>query len=269
MNISSQGFANQYANNLQILQGNNMLYMNQIGSGHKFQKPSDAPSDTSMVLHVQTSRMQISQCLKNSAYDKGLANITSQTIEKMMEVNSDIGAYSVQYSSLNTESLLGIRSTIDGLLEQMVDLANSKQMDTYLFAGNKLAQQPFNVVRDGTTHRIESVTYAGGDAANTFSIGPSLSLNPLTEVAENKQIKTALDNLLALRNAFYKEPPESDEIRMLGNKVNQDNETIFSNIMGTLGAKLTRIEHAEQQINLFRRTWKKFPLNTQILTLQT
>ena len=255
MNISSQGFANQYANNLQILQGNNLLYMNQIGSGHKFQKPSDAPSDTSMVLHVQTSRMQISQCLKNSSYAKGLANITSQTIEKMMEVNSDIGAYSVQYSSLNTEALLGIRSTIDGLFEQMVDLANSKQMDTYLFSGNKLMQQPFNVVRNATTHRIESVTYAGGDASNTFSIGPSLSLNPLTEVTE--QIKTALDNLLALRDAFYKEPPESDEIRTLGDKVNQDNETIFSDIMGTLGAKLTRIEHAEQQNQFIQEDLEK------------
>ena len=257
MNISSQGFANQYANNLQILQGNNLHYMNQIGSGHKFQKPSDAPSDTSMVLHVQTSRMQISQCVKNSSYAKGLANITSQTIEKMMEVNSDIGAYSVQYSSLNTEALKGIRSTIDGLLEQMDDLANSKQMDTYLFGGNKLMQQPFNVVRDGTTHRIESVTYEGGDDANTFSIGPSLSLNPLTEVAENRQIKTALDNLLALRNVFYKEPPESDEIRTLGDKVNQDNETIFSDIMGTLGAKLTRIEHAEQQNQFIQEDLEK------------
>ena len=120
MNISSQGFANQYANNLQTLQGNNLYYMNQIGSGHKFQKPSDAPSDTSMILRVQTSRLQIGQCLKNSAYAEGLANIAAQTIEKMMEVNSDIGAYSVQYSTLNMDGLQGIRSTINGLLEQMV-----------------------------------------------------------------------------------------------------------------------------------------------------
>lgn len=246
MNISSQGFANQYANNLQTLQGNNLYYMNQIGSGHKFQKPSDAPSDTSMVLRVQTSRLQIGQCLKNGAYAEGLANIAAQTIEKMMEVNSDIGAYSVQYSSLNTDGLQGIRSTINGLLEQMVDLANSKQMDTYLFSGNKLVQPPFNVTRDDR-QRITAVNYVGGDEANSFSIGPSLSLNPLTEVAENKQIKTALDNLLALRDAFYGEPPDANVIRTLGNRVNQDNETIFSDILGTLGAKLTRIDHAEHQ----------------------
>ena len=247
MNISSQGFANQYTHNLQTLQTNNLHYMNQIGSGHKFQTPSEAPSDASVVLRAQTSRMQISQCLKNGSYANGLANIASQTIEKMMEVNSDIGAYSVQYSSLNTDALEGIRSTIDGLLEQMVDLGNSKQMDTFLFGGTKLTQEPFDIKRDPVTHRITKIDYVGGNDANTFSIGPNLSLNPLTEATENKQIKTALDNLLALRNAFYEEPPDSDKIRTLGNIVNQNNETIFSDIMGTLGAKLTRIEHAEQQ----------------------
>lgn len=246
MNISSQGFANQYANSLQTLQGNNLYYMSQIGSGHKFQKPSDAPSDTSMILRVQTSRLQIGQCLKNGAHAEGLANIAAQTIEKMMEVNSDIGAYSVQYSTLNTDGLQGIRGTINGLLEQMIDLANSKQMDTYLFSGDKLMQQPFEVTRDGT-QRIIAVNYVGGDGVNAFSIGPSLSLNPLTEAAENKQIKAALDNLLTLRDAFYKEPPDANEVRALGNKVNQDNETTFSDILGTLGAKLTRIDHAEHQ----------------------
>ena len=48
-----------------------------------------------------------------------------------------LSAYSVQYSSLNHDALIGIRCTIDGLLEQMVDLINTKQMDTYLFGGNK------------------------------------------------------------------------------------------------------------------------------------
>ena len=66
-----------------------------------------------------------------------------------------------------------------------------------------------------------------------------------------------MDNLLALRDAFYKEPPVSDEIRTLGDKVNQDNETIFSDIMGTLGAKLTRIEHAEQQNQFIQEDLEK------------
>ncbi len=247
MNISSQGFANQYINNLQILQTNNLYYMNQTGSGHKFQTPSEAPSDASMVLRAQTSRMQIGQCLKNGAYAQGLANIASQTIEKMMENNSDIGAYSVQYSSLNVDALKNIRSTIDGLLDQMVNLANTKQMDTFLFGGNKLTQEPFKVSRDEVTNRIDKIEYVGGEDVNTFSIGPNLSLNPLTEASENEQIKAALDNLLALRDAFYEEPPDSNKVRILGNSVNQDNETIFADILGSLGAKLTRIEHAEQQ----------------------
>ena len=211
------------------------------------QKPSDDPSSASALIRVQSHRMEISQCLRNSAYARSLTDISAQTIERMMEVNTDIGAYSVQYSSLNHDALMGIRSTIDGLLEQMVDLINTKQMDTYLFGGNKLTEKPFAITRDPDTQRIASVQYVGGTGNNMYAISPSIELNSLTDVAENQKMKTALDNLLALRNAFYEDPPNLSDIQTLGQRVNQDNQTIFSDILGSLGAKLTRIEHAEQQ----------------------
>ncbi|MGX8717151.1 MAG: hypothetical protein ACSW8C_04145 [bacterium] len=247
MNISSQGFANQYSRDLQVLQSNNLKYIECVSTGHQMQKPSDDPSSASALIRVQTHRMEISQCLRNSAYARSLTDISAQTIEKMMEVNTDIGAYSVQYSSLNRDALVGIRSTIDGLLEQMVDLLNTKQMDTYLFGGNKLSEKPFEVTRDPDTQRIVSVQYVGSTTNNTYAISPSIELNSLTDAAENQKMKTALDNLLALRNAFYQEPPDVEDIQALGQTVNQDNQTIFADILGNLGAKLTRIEHAEQQ----------------------
>ena len=247
MNISSQGFANQYCRDLQVLQSNNLKYIERVSTGHQMQKPSDDPSSASALIRVQSHRMEISQCLRNSAYARSLTDISAQTIEKMMEVNTDIGAYSVQYSSLNTDALMGIRSTIDGLLEQMVDLVNTKQMDTYLFGGNKLAEKPFEVTRDPDTQRIVSVQYVGSTTNNTYAISPSIELNSLTDATENQRMKTALDNLLALRNAFYEDPPNVENIQALGQTVNQDNQTIFADILGNLGAKLTRIEHAEQQ----------------------
>ena len=247
MNISSQGFANQYSRDLQVLQSNNLKYIERVSTGHQMQKPSDDPSSASALIRVQTHRMEISQCLRNSAYARSLTDISAQTIEKMMEVNTNIGAHSVQYSSLNRDALVGIRSTIDGLLEQMVDLLNTKQMDTYLFGGNKLSEKPFEVTRDPDTQRIVSVQYVGSTTNNTYAISPSIELNSLTDASENQKMKTALDNLLALRNAFYEDPPNVENIQALGQTVNQDNQTIFADILGNLGAKLTRIEHAEQQ----------------------
>ena len=247
MNISSQGFANQYSSNLQTLQGNNLKYIERVSTGHSMQKPSDDPSSASALIRVQAHRMEIAQCSRNSAYARSLTDISAQTIERMMEVNTDIGAYSVQYSSLNHDALLGIRSTIDGLLEQMVDLINTKQMDTYLFGGNKLTEKPFAVTRDPDTQRITSIQYVGSTSNNMYAISPSIELNSLTDAAENQKMKTALDNLLALRDAFYEEPPNLSDIQTLGQTVNQDNQTIFADILGNLGAKLTRIDHAEQQ----------------------
>lgn len=247
MNISSQGFANRYSRNLQVLQNNNLKYIERIGTGHNIQKPSDDPTSASALIRVQSHRMEIAQCLKNSAHARSLTDISAQTIEKMMEVNTDIGAYSVQYSSLNPDALLGIRSTIDGLLEQMLDWVNSKQMDTYLFGGNKLTERPFEVTRDPSTQRIVSITYTGSMDDNKTLISPGIEMNALTDATENQKIKDALDHLLALRNAFYEDPPNASAIQSLGKQVNQDNQTIFTDILGTLGAKLTRIEHAEQQ----------------------
>lgn len=247
MNISSQGFANRYSRDLQVLQSNNLKYIERVSTGHGMQKPSDDPSSASALIRVQSYRMEISQCLKNSARVRSLTDISAQTIEKMMEVNTDIGTYSVQYSSLNQDALLGIRSTIDGLLNQMIDLVNTKQMDTYLFSGNKLTDKPFEVTRDPDTQYITKIDYIGSMNDNVYLISPGIQLNALTDASENQKIKTALDNLLALRDAFYEDPPNVSNIQSLGQKVNQDNQTIFADILGTLGAKLTRIEHAEQQ----------------------
>ena len=257
MNISSQGFANKFSDNIQILQRNNLQYMERISTGHNLQKPSDNPSSASSLIRVQSNRMEIGQCLKNAAHAHSLTDISAQTIEKMVSVNTDIGAYSVQYSSLNMDALQGIRSTIDGLLEQMVDLANSKQMDTFLFGGNRLTDPPFSVTRDPQTNRITQISYNGSTENNLTPIAPNISLNVLTEASENQQIKTALDNLLALREAFYADPPDAGAIQALGTKVNKDNSTIFTDILGTLGAKLTRIDHAEQQCQFVNEDLEK------------
>ncbi len=50
-----------------------------------------------------------------------------------------------------------------------------------------------------------------------------------------------------MRNAFFENPPNAEEILEKGKAVIKDNEAIFSDILGNLGAKATRIEHADQQ----------------------
>ena len=247
MNISSRGFANQFNSQLQVLQAQNLQYMTKLGSGHKFQKASEAPTEASSVFRVQSSRMELGQCIKNGTYARSLTDISAQVIEKMMEVNGEVGAYSVEFSELNRDALEGIRSTINGFLEQMVDYANTQQMGTYLFSANAVTEQPFKVIRDEHTQQIKNVQYKGGEANNCFSIGPTVEMNPLTDAQENRQLEDVIKNLIEMRNAFFENPPNSEKILETGKAVIKDNETIFSDILGSLGAKATRIEHADQQ----------------------
>ena len=249
MNISSQGFANRISDTLQMLQSNNLQYIEKISTGRKVQAPSDDPSASSCLLRIQSACMQMNQCLKNCAYSRSLSDISAQTVEKLMDLNSTIGAYSVQFSSLNRDGLQGVRSTINNLLEQVVDLANTQQMGIYIFAGNKPSVKPFEVTRDANG-RIATVNYVGGNSDNTISIAPGLSLNPVADASENTQIRVAINRLIELKNAFFADPPDEATVQARGRAVNQFNETIFADLIGTLGAKATRIEYAERQNEL-------------------
>lgn len=249
MNISNQGFTTLLLDNIQRLQTNQLQWMTQMGTGQKIQVPSDSPETAAILFQLQEDQTSLEQFQKNVAYAKSMTEGAYAGIERLTQLNTDLGTYTVKVSSLDKVSLPSLRNTINGYLEQAIIEANSKYLDRYLFAGSKTDTVPFTVDRneDG---KVTSVHYNGStatDPENEFFIAPGVRINPVTDGNENEKILDILNSFLALRDAFDQEPPDIQGIQSLGEDIVKNNEESLINTMGSLGAKMTRVQHANDQ----------------------
>ena len=249
MNISNQGFSTLLMDNIQRLQSNQLKWMTQMGTGQKFQVPSESPDVSSVLLQFQTEKSSLSQFQKNVAHGRSIAEGAYASIERIQTINAELGAYAVKTSGIDASTLPAMKSTINGFLEQAVTEANSKYLDRYLFSGTKLDTAPFSVTRDADG-RITAIQYDGSPSTeedNEFFIANGIKINPVTDAIENEKILDILNNFLELNNAFHQEPPDVTAIKAAGDNIIKDNENEIVDLMGSIGSKLSKIESADDQ----------------------
>lgn len=245
MNVSSLGFSNQFIEHVQSLQRRQLHCMQTIASGRTFQNVSDSPAVTASLLKIQGEQSQVSQYKQNLLQAKSLIDETYSSVEQLYQLNVEMGVLATQYSDLNKAALPALQNDFNNLLEQCLHVANVKHLNQYLFAGDKLSTQPFNVDRDDG--QITDVSYVGSETVNTIAVGTNTSLNPVAEPDENKEILTVLKNLVALQKELNQPNLDNERIRTLSQTVNSSNENALINIMGNLSAKMISLDHLEQQ----------------------
>ncbi len=147
----------------------------QLSSGRRLLKPSDDPSSIRPALDARAGRRQLEQVKKNAE----LASSELGTAEGILRNASDIVsraqeiAVSGANGTLNQSDRNGLAIEVDGLLKQLVSLANSRGLSGHLFGGGLRNSAPFEEVEtaDGTV-----VVYRGDGATSSVDLGDSLEL---------------------------------------------------------------------------------------------
>jgi flagellar hook-associated protein 3 FlgL len=89
---------------------------------------------------------------------------------------------------------------IDQLIEQGLNVANTKLRGAYLFAGDAPDNPAFTATR--TDGKISAVTYAGSLNESPIRIGEDTEIKVGATVDENKGVAQLLNKLVDLRNAM-------------------------------------------------------------------
>jgi len=138
-----------------------------LATGNKLITPSDDPIDAAIALRLTQSLEQQDQLLKNLRYGEGFLDATDQAVSQLGELLNEAASL----ASENANSLTGAEQRaaaaqlVDGLIDQLVAVANTRYQDTYLFAGRRTTQLPFE--RTG-----EGVEYSGGADHMEIQIDP-------------------------------------------------------------------------------------------------
>jgi flagellar hook-associated protein 3 FlgL len=176
MRVTSSSFPRLLGNQLTELATKQARLQAQAGTGQRFSISSEDPRSMRTVMDLQSEIKSLGQ------YDKNIARLrdtldTSYTVTSHLKKVSDrANEIATLAEGIRTDDELGAYANeIDQLIDQGVQLANSRHQGTYLFAGTDNQAAPFVSNRDASG-KITSVQYNGSTSVAEIEIDQGVSL---------------------------------------------------------------------------------------------
>lgn len=137
MRISQGMISNNMLKNISSSYGNLNKYMNQFSTGKKITKPSDDPVVAMKGMNYRSQLSNIKQYERNLGEVNNWLNNADEAMHEVTEMLHRINDLTLQAANgtNDTDDRMNIAKEIDQLIDQMVNLANTRVNDKYLFNG--------------------------------------------------------------------------------------------------------------------------------------
>jgi flagellar hook-associated protein 3 FlgL len=152
-----------------------MKLQEQASSGDRINRPSDDPSASYRVLTLGSEGASLENYISNLGDMSNTLGTSSSTIQQMVSVINQVKVNITQVTSgvYDQQSRDRTAESVNDMLEQMLQLANTKYNGQYLFGGSNTSSAPFAAQR--TNGKITAVTYQGGEESRSVEVAPGVS----------------------------------------------------------------------------------------------
>jgi len=207
MRISSQTVSDSIVRQIQQLGNQQAKLQTQVATGQRIFKPEDDPSAVGRVLNLESESRALQQYSRNVDRALELSQATYASIQQFKKVSdraSELGTLGA--GVLGGDASAAYASEVDQLIEQALQLGNSKLRNDYLFAGTATDAPPYTATRDADG-RITGVTYDGNTDQAAIILSEATSIAPGSTGATNEGLRDYLNDLVALRDALLVNDP--------------------------------------------------------------
>lgn len=183
MRVSMPTIFNHIQANLQKLAEDLQRVNLSIASGRKYQGISDHPLDVGEIMGLQTEASQMAQFQRNLETGKHWLAATEDTLQKINEIVQEAMALANQMATgtYNAAQRLAAARQVQGYLEEIMQLGNTRFQDQYLLSGYKtdtppfaigdwLIQEPVLRLQPGSTGAVTVSGSYTGVASRTYSV---------------------------------------------------------------------------------------------------
>jgi flagellar hook-associated protein 3 FlgL len=148
---------------------------NIVSSGKRISNLSDDPVGLVNVLGLRASLENVDQMTRNIGMARTWLNAGESSLTQIEDILSELKSLAVQMSSSNTGSTERsiAAGTVDGLMRQVLALANTEVGGRYIFAGTDTDAVPFSL--DDESDPTE-VRYTGNGTAFATKIGKDITV---------------------------------------------------------------------------------------------
>jgi flagellar hook-associated protein 3 FlgL len=247
MRVPTRSISETAITQLQKLGAQQAQLQKQVATNQRIFLPSDDPAAIGRMLTIDNEQNQIGQFKRNINVASNLAQASYAGLKGLNGLASRAGELATLGAGvLSPEAAAAYGAEVDQVLEQALQLGNTRFGTDYLYAGNALDAAPFTVTRDGAGH-VTAAAYAGGTAGASIRLSETASIDPRTGAATNLGIRDFINQLVALRDALNAN--DGAAVSVAGAGIEAATDPLYAAISEN-GAIQLRIEVAQSQQSL-------------------
>lgn len=218
----------------------------QLGTGKKVSRPSDDPSTTSLQMRLHSELRRIEQYVENAGSGITWLENTDAALEEAGAVVHRLRDLAVQGANgtLAQDSLDALADEVNGLVNHLVQVGNTKVGGKYIFAGTRTMVAPLQPLYDAGGDHVIGVEYKGDSGRIEFEVSgnASVQVNTLGSDAFSTVIEAAIDlrdRLLAGDSSAVADSSLSE--------LDSANDRVLRQ-RATVGAKMNRFELTQSRL---------------------
>ncbi|MCK5172387.1 MAG: flagellar hook-associated protein FlgL [Planctomycetes bacterium] len=157
------------------------ILQEQAASGQAINRPSDNPTDADRILDLKSDSRSMARYIETLTEVIDVMDLSGSTIQQMSGdggLSGALASLTSALSSLNTDDMIRQQKAgeLDGILEEMVSLANKQRMGHRLFSGASSDVDPYTVTRN-SSGEITQVTYQGSHEERQVTVAPGVEMS--------------------------------------------------------------------------------------------
>ena len=203
MRVTFNAFPDTLLGRLQSLGSEQNKALTQLSTGQRISAPSDDAPAMQRILNLRTEKKQNQQFHRNATDGLERSKVTFSTLEQLKDLLVRSSELAANLSGASSDQEYKAKAAeIDQLIQQGVNLGNTKLRGSYLFSGESTEKIPF--VPESQSGKITSVNYQGSDNEALMHIGEgeSMTIAVSATAQENGDVAGILNEMIRLRDAM-------------------------------------------------------------------
>lgn len=214
MRVTFNTFPDTLLGRLQSLGGEQNKALTQLSTGQRIAAPSDDAPAMQRILNLRVEKKQNQQFYRNAIDGLEKSKVTFSSLEQIKDLLVRSTELAAGVNGVTSEQeFFAKASEINQLIEQGLNVANTKLRGAALFAGDEPEKTPFTVTSRNDKGEITKIEYYGPTKSSPddveIRIGDDTKINVGSSHAENKELAVLLNKLIDLRDAMAVNPSAS------------------------------------------------------------
>ncbi len=202
MRIASNTVQDNIVRQIQLLSGQTSKLQTQVATGQRIDSADDDPAAAGRVLNHQSELRRVDQYDLNATRALEISQASFSGLSSIKDVSDRATEIAtLGRSPTSPEALKAYAAEVNQMIEQLMQVGNSRLGNDYIFAGTAVDAPPFTATRDASGN-VTAVAFAGNASQADIPLSEVSSVSPFTSSTTNLGIRDMMNQLVALRDGL-------------------------------------------------------------------